>query len=331
MNKRLKRLIFIFFIFIACIKFEFESPYEDANGIYLQWLGIYPIAADKFVITDRFGYFLDIGYSASKIEKYTISIDSCHYMCRYIRNGTVNDFKVENEYGFLAIPSFGLEIINFQGETPFLYGELSLPGGAQLIEISGDYAYIIGDSTFYIIDITNKKEPKKLSEIKFAKKIQDFEIEGDFAFILLEAILPNLAVDFLILNIGNTNSPEIITHSCKDEILPVKMFAVSDDYIYFLSEMNTLFNYKWDSEINLLVGASLSFPNAANYLFVKGKQGLLMGNGFLHLLNLTYPETPCVCETISLQGNFTYGMIDKNYIYVLSPYLNIIEIKEIPK
>ncbi|MCX7994702.1 MAG: hypothetical protein N3A65_02865, partial [candidate division WOR-3 bacterium] len=307
-------------------------PYEDANGIYLQWIGTYPIWAVKFVFVNRTGYFLKrYYYYASEIEKYTIAIDSCRFLCRYRRNGLINDFTVENDYGFLAIPSFGLEIINFQGETPFLYGKLELPDSVRYIETFSNYAFLIGDSIFYIIDIIDKKEPRKLSEFKFAKKIQDFEVDGDFAFFLLESQSPDMAADFLILNIADKNAPRIVTHSCKDILSPVIMFTESDNYIYFLSEGNLLFIYEWKRENNLYAVSALSFPTSNNYLFIKEKSGLILSAGIVYLLNLTYPEAPCVSEMINLQGNFTYGAIDKNYIYVLSPQLNIIEIKEIPE
>ncbi|MGB9720249.1 MAG: hypothetical protein ACPL28_02045 [bacterium] len=325
-----KKLILISIIFISCIKFEFESPYEDANGIYLQWIGSYPIVADKMIIADKTGYFLDRNPYVSIIEKYIISTDSCRMISRYIHNGLINDFAIEDDYGFLAIPSYGLEIINFQGETPFLYGELALPDGARFIELSGAYAYIIGDSTFYIINISDKKAPEKLSEFKFAKKIQDFDISGIFAFIILEDSCMSMKDVFFILKIEEKDNPQIIPHSCDDCFKPITVI-INNSYVYLLTENNNIQVYKWDGEKNLSAVTCLLLPTTVNYFFIKENQGFVLGNCIIYLLNLTYPDAPCVSEMINLQGNFTYGLINKNYIYALSPYLNIIEIKEIPK
>ncbi len=327
-----KWLIFIFIYLISCIKFEFESPYEDANGIYLQWIGSYPAAGNKVVVIGKTGYFLDNYYNRSYVEKYAVTTDSVYLISRYFVNKRVTDFEVDDDYAFLAIPDFGLEIVNFQGDEPFLYGDLQIPDQTKLIRIAGNCAYLLCDSSFLVVDIENKGNPALKSELKFDKPTRHFEVNGSRAYILFDNFLfSKMDEVFLILNIENPSLPQKVFHSCCDTIYELKMFNINKNYIFFLSEVDGVVVYKIVSDNKLVRISHLMFPPPISFIYTKDKEGIVLSGNTFYYLNLEYPSDPCISEMMNLSGTLNYGLINPPYIYLLNPYLNIVEIREIPK
>lgn len=320
-----KWLLILSLIFLTCLKFEFESPYEDLNGIYLQWIGSYGVEARKIVVVSKTGYFSRPYYLPIYIESYVMSTDSVYKLASYTSDKAIADFDIFENFAFLATPSFGLEVINFQCPEPFLYSDFEITGGADFIRLHHNYAYLAGDSNFYVIDISDKQNPKKIAEFKFEDGARWLEVDSNHAYVLLKNR------DFCILNIENPANPNIILQSHYDTLPEITMFVINNNYIHFLTVMHEIRTYYFKEGTDLLYQSWLGFPENISFIYGEDKYGLALSYKTIYLLNLEYPARPCVTEMINLPESPDYGIIKGNYIYVLTPYLNIIEIKEIPK
>jgi hypothetical protein len=315
-----KSFIVISFIFLACLKFEFESPYEDLNGIYLELVKSYDYSGEKLLIEGQNGYILYQPLTA--LMKYNFSnIDSIYMICYYINSSEVRDFEISNDYAYEALPSYGLRIIDFETSDPSLCGELEIIGGAEIIRLYNNYAYMAGNSNFYVIDVSDKMNPKKIGEFNFNYEITCFEVDSNYAYLILAGTA------FRILDIKSPDELNLLYQNDTDWHYG---FALNDNYLYFLPYVGpAIETYEVTDSCFINLVSSITIPNYADFICTDTQYGLVLDGEYVYLLNLEYPSLPCVGEVITMYGNPNYGTIKENYIYILKPNLNIIEIKEI--
>jgi len=74
----------------------------------------------------------------------------------------------------------------------------SIPGPADLVEIHGNHAYIVGGHTLTLVDISNPKAPRRLGAYTFPEKIWGIQVVGPLVYV---------AADFFGLGILDVSDP----------------------------------------------------------------------------------------------------------------------------
>ncbi len=324
-----KWLIITIFITISCIDFEFEAPYEDLNGIYIEWITERrDISGKKLLFEGQEGY-IDYGDTLSRYK--FENIDSIYACGTYVSpHGIIRDFEISNDFAYV-VSDFGLEIINLQETEPYQYGSLGIPNGADFVKLHNGYVYMAETyyNNLYIIDITDKMNPEKVGEynIENPYPIQGIELDSSFAYVLLSNC------DLYLLDISDPMNLNLVSHISLQDTLGVYdavMVTIKDDYIYLLKEI-FLETYALSDNSDLEFISRIGLASyMMNFIHAGEKYGLACSGGsWVYLLNLEYPSRPCITEVFDLGRHQYYGIIKDDYIYLLTPYLVILEIKEV--
>jgi len=323
-----KWLIIIVLMAISCIDFDFEAPYEDLNGIYIEWITARPdIRGETLLFEGQEGY---INYGDTLTRYKFGNVDSIYAYGIYISpHGIIRDFEVANDFAYVA-SDFGLEIINFQESEPYLYSSLEIPNGTDFVRVHNRYVYMAEShyNNLYVVDITDKMNPVKVSEyiIENPYFIKGIEIDSSYAYVLL------WNSDVYLFDISDPTNLNLVSHISLQDTLGdyAVMLTLKEDYMYFLKHA-FLETYVLSDSSDLESISRIGFASySMNFIHVGEEYGLACSGGsWVYLLNLEYPSRPCITEIYELGWPQQYGIIRDNYIYLLIPYLEILEIKEV--
>jgi hypothetical protein len=313
----MNKWLYLLLILLSC-KFEFESPYEDVNGIYVQWVKTYSnYGGEKLVIEGEYGYLLD----PSTLTKYNFAnIDSIYVISKYCDSLWIADFEVSQNFAYLAVTLSGLSIVNFQGIDAILYGHVDIPGHSYIVKVQGNQAYVGSDSSLYIVDVSDKTDPQIISSCHFTHKIECIAVDSHYAYVLLKNY------DFFIMDIQQPEEPEIIIQKTIDE---ASLFALNGMYLYFhIPYYDQLHTYEITDAGSIEYITSFNLPSITRFLYVGETYGLASDFFDVYLINFEYSARPCVSEVLEGRSSY-YGVVEGDYIYLLRLYLEIFEIKEV--
>ena len=322
-----RRLLIISIALTSCLDFEFESPYEDINGIYLEHVQSYEYSGTKLLLSGDVGYL--ISNDSMLIYDFT-RVDSIFPLNAYQASHFIRDFDIAGPYAFLACG--GLEIVDRDYSQPHLVGLLLLDN-AHKIRVCDDYVYLVTGplmNVIEIVDITDKSNPFLVSSISFNDAITHMQVDSDFLYVML---YPN---EFHIIDVTEPASPSSAYVLPNTDTLMCVSFNVQDDYIYLscIKGAPKLITYRLLDDSELEMVSEISCFIDFTYLHTTASYALaLTGSPYIFLLSLEYPAAPSISETISIDAFPEYGIIKDNHIYVLAPIitpsLEIIEIKEV--
>lgn len=311
-------------LFTSCVDFEFEAPYEDLNGIYLEHvLDRDDIYGRKLLCEEHRTYIS----SGGLLTSYSFAqVDSIYELSTYASD-YIYDFDIADGIAYITSIS-GLEIVDFPETEPHLIGFYDMYGGHKRVRVNDDNAYVTLDK-FYIIDVSDKVHPGIIGEFDFGYAYTDiiwFEVGSSLAYILFNNN------NFCILDVSDPTNINMVSQvSVMDRFTgSANMFAKKGDYLYFLKTLSIeTYQLSENYELEYLSSTGLAgFP--MQFIYVGEKYGLVCpGISWVYLLTLEYPSRPLVTEMYELDNYQDFGIIRDNYIYLLDPYLEILEIKEI--
>jgi hypothetical protein len=323
----IKPLAIISIALTSCFDFEFESPYEDINGIYLEHVQSYDYSGTKLLLVGNVGYL--ISNDSMQMHDFT-DVDSIFLLNVYQASYDIRDFDIAGAYAFLACG--GLEIVDRDYSQPYLVGSLSLDYAYE-IRVFDDYAYLASGpfmNVIDIVDVADKSNQLLVNSISFSYAIRHFEVDSNFLYVLL------YANEFHIIDVTEPISPSAVYVLPNTDTMKCVSFTVRDDYIYLscIKGIPKLITYRVLDDNELAMLSEISCPSDFIHMHATACYGLaLTGTPYIILLSLEHPAAPSISETISINAIPAYGIIEDNYIYVLSPFftpfLAIIEIKDV--
>jgi hypothetical protein len=313
---------------ISCLDFQFESEYEDINGIYLEFLTYYQYGGQKLLFRGDTGYISR--YDSLLAYDFTRA-DSINLLDIYTPGAgylyEIRDFLFEDEYAFLMLPS-GLQIVDLSSPQPHIVGTLALqyPAYQEKIKKSGDYLYITADRDFIIADVTETANPLVAGTYSFDNTIRDLEIDSSFAYILS-------GQGIQILEINDPSAPNLICSLSYSDTIPRPLtFSKKGSYLYVSArhdpDSNFLMTYDLSIDHTLTKVSKMMCPHTIRYIDAGAQYMLALSDGATFLLNLEYPSRPCFGEMATPGGD--YGIIRNNYLYALNFWsLVIFEIRQV--
>ncbi|MFH1701233.1 MAG: hypothetical protein ABIE07_11670 [Candidatus Zixiibacteriota bacterium] len=143
--------------------------------------------------------------------------------------GRAYDVAVSGDYAYYC-KHYGLEVVNISDPlNRSLTSRLFMESGANHIDISGQYAYIIGrrytDGGLQIVDISNPNAPQIVGNLEIAGDLKGVLCDSDILY--LWRTDPD---GILLIDVSDPTSPSVI--SAMNTIYFPSELAKSGDFIY---------------------------------------------------------------------------------------------------
>ena len=320
---RLIYLALVLLVSLSCLDFQFESEYEDINGISLEYLGHYTYGGQKLLFHGDTGYV--IRNDSLQIFDFA-NVDNIYLLDAYVplRGHVITDFVLEDNYAFVTLP-IGLHIIDMNTTQPQLAGTLGIQY-PNIIEKRGDYLYIAAFNNLIITDASEITNPVQVGGFSFEQSITELEVDSNFAYVMT-------GQDIQILNIGNPEMPSLVNSLAFIDTLPYpRTFLKKGKYLYVSARYSVpdstfLITYDLSDNRTLTKVSQMQSPHLLRYMDSSTPYMLALSNSAVFLLNHEFPSNPCIGEMASPGGD--YGIIRDQYIFALDLwYLNIFEITQ---
>ncbi|UCC10958.1 MAG: hypothetical protein JSW02_06205 [candidate division WOR-3 bacterium] len=305
-----KIVICIMLSIASCIKFDFVSEDEDANGIYLELTASYQLEGNEIIYEDGILFVLDHDYyNASNIFNCYISGDSIAILATYGANYTIHDFFVDDPYVYLASEQ-GFEIIKFTSTEAVVYSSLNIPP-ASIIALSDDRTYVACNSALYIINITNPRAPEIEAIMDFPFTINSLAVDTVYAFV---------QTDYYTLNVVNVQNPSdpVLTATLVFPAFGPYNLHVKHGCLYAFNKYDDfILIYTIESDGLNRNYSSLSLPNVY-YAYIGEEYGFVLNSNELLLVDMQYTPVLAICETMYLLETPLSGVINEDTIYLLT-------------
>ena len=306
----------------SCLNFEFESEYEDINGIYLEEIAAYAVYGEKIIVENDLAYVIH----GDTLLIYDVEEKDSVFLCNtYSASGYIRDFEISGGYAYLGVDGFGLEIINISDSSPYQVGSFFILYVRQ-VRVTGNHAYLVTGpyirQRFDIVDITNMSNPYLVDSISFGYVIDQIEVDSSFAYVLLQSN------DFHVLDVRQPDSAFIVYSLPNSGTVGIASFAVDGTFLHFSAyeDVCRLITYRFSNNA-LSQTSEIECPIWFHNLMVEGDYGLAHYGGSIYLLGLTDHARPYITEYFDPVQHAVSADFDGNYIYTLP--LHIIEIKQI--
>ena len=315
-------VLLIFVASISCLDFQFESEYEDINGIAVEYVHRYMyLYGSKILFNDDLGYITN----AESLLVYDFSeVEAAAYQGHYSANSTINDFEIYDECAILVTHD-RVEIVDLRDSLPTQLSSVSFFLLGNQIRASNDHAFAVSQRTLYVIDISDKQQPALSGSFEFDHPISHLELDSNFAYVLADTF-------FHILNIGNPSDPVLVssTSLLSIGIMHPRVFIKNNGFVYFSDRyLNTptLFACLLTQSNTLQPLDYVIYPDIIHHFHMSEQYILAVGVSDAYLIDLQNPQTPCISETVG-DGGF-YGLMKEDFIFIFAPNLVVFRIVRI--
>lgn len=306
---------------ISCLDFQFESEYEDINGIYVEFLYSYDYYGTKLLFNGNTGYMIN----ADSLLVFDFSrIDSVILLGHYTAAHSIYDFQIHDDYAIL-VTALSMEIVDLRDSLPNQLSILSAFSFASSIKVHNDNAYVVCTDDLHVVDIADKQQPVLISTFTLDDNIEQIEIDSNSAYVLTDTA-------FTILDIRNPSALAIVASTSLPllSIFSPSSFCKKDTFVYiacFPGHPAWLAACALTESFDLEVQNHIVVPDRIRKFHMSDAYTLAISPFDTYLLNLQYPSSPCISEEIGVGG--IHGTIHQNHVCILTPYLVIYEIKQV--
>jgi hypothetical protein len=307
---------------VSCLDLQFESEYEDINGIVVEYVHSYTyLRGCKMLFDDGMGYITN----AESLLVYDFSeVEAAVYKGHYSANSVINDFEIYDEYAVLATNA-GMEIVDIRDSLPTQLSSVSFFLMGNQIRVLNNHAFVVSHRTLYLIDISDKQQPALCGSFEFVHPIIHVELDSNFAYVLADT-------DFHILNIENPSNPLLVssTSLLSLGIMHPRVFIKNNGFVYFSDlylNTPTLFACVLTQSNTLQPLDYVVYPDMVYHFHMSEQYILAVGVSDAYLIDLQNPQTPCISETLG-DGGF-YGLMKDDFILIFTPNLVVFRIVRI--
>ncbi|KPL14485.1 hypothetical protein AMJ74_03310 [candidate division WOR_3 bacterium SM1_77] len=306
---------------ISCLDFQFESEYEDINGLHIEHVHSYSFVGTKILFNGSMGY---IANAESLLVYDFTEVDAAVYLGYYAAYNSINDFQICDNCAVLVTDT-GIEIVDISDSLPNQLSAVPMFFFGGSVKIDNDNAYVVSPNQLHVVDISDRQNPTLTNSYAFNDNIRQVEIDSNFAYVLV-------GTDFWVLNVQN---PSVIipidsTSLPALDIFHPEAFFKKGSFIYFASY--TTFA-AWLSTCELTLNKDtqvlnhIVVPDRVRKFHMSDEYTLAVSWYAAFLINLRYPTSPCISEETGFGG--IDGTIRDDYIFLLTPNLVIFEIKQV--
>ncbi|MCK4307645.1 hypothetical protein KAW50_05400 [candidate division WOR-3 bacterium] len=190
---------------------------------------------------------------------------------------------------------------SFWERFPLIAEYVDIPGGDEII-IRDDYAYIIDDRTFHILDVSDPAEPEFIESFtdSSVNRFHEIEKEGNYLYLSCRDIHYDYFLQ--IYSISNPSSPQF-TGACSLRYSP-NYLAISYPAVYVGQPSNVAI-VDISDPANPFVANSIEVDYSIRGLAVKKNYLILFTSSKIKVYDITDPFHP------SIANNYSYSYMDE--------------------
>jgi hypothetical protein len=206
---------------------------------------------------------------------------------------------------------------------PTLVGGCDTPGDAYGVAIAGDYAYVVEDGGFRVIDISNSVNPTLVGSYDMLSGATGVAIAGDYAY-----VAANYS-GLLVINISNPMTPSLAgSYNTSGYARDV---AIGGDYAYVSDYDGGLKVIDISNPTAPTLAGSCSTPGSAWRVAIAGDYAYVADEGWgLEVIDISDPTNPTLAGSCETPGIAVDVAIAGDYAYVADTYsaLKVISISD---
>jgi hypothetical protein len=188
----------------------------------------------------------------------------------------------------------------FARDCPELVGRL--PGPIDTVAVSGDYAYLGGESGLFIVDVSDPSVPRVVGDVGLSA--QDVAVSGSYSFVAAGS------AGLRVIDVSDPTAPVEVGSTQR----AASNVAVSGDYAYVTG----------DGVLQVIDVSTPSAPaevgsvdaGAAQDLAVSGGYVYVTGGSGLKVIDVSTPSAPRIVGELPLSGGAQAGAVSDGYAYV---------------
>ncbi|MEO0101142.1 MAG: T9SS type A sorting domain-containing protein [candidate division WOR-3 bacterium] len=223
-----------------------------------------------------------------------------------VPDATLYDVVVQGNYAYIGDQK-GFRVVDITTQPPTNVGYLQYDNPCWQIAVSGSYAYVIEDWTFFdIIDISDPTNPTEIGWLPIYD-IWDCKIQGNYAFVCGEE-------GFYVIDISDPHNPSLVTQLA--DVYGLTM-EIEGDYAYLAGEEAFIIDIS-DPENPILVchlETDGEITEEGDALSVENRMIYLTGEDLLFIYDATDFGPPVVgsCGNwygfgVDIQGDYAYAV-----------------------
>jgi hypothetical protein len=193
--------------------------------------------------------------------------------------------------------------------TPVALSVLPIPGYANNVDISGNYAYVAaGSAGLHVVNVSDRFAPVIVATWNTPGNANDVKVSGSLAYVA------DGTAGLQIINVANPASPTFV--GTVDTPFIASRLAVSGNYVY-IADVQSVQIVDVTNPSNPLIVASIGAPGSEKGVDVSGNRAIVAnGSGGILVLDIGTPSNPVILGGLETPGDARGVTMNDNIGYV---------------
>ncbi len=217
--------------------------------------------------------------------------------------------------GYVCVVNNNLHLIEVNDPIePGYLATLATPDITEVIEIAGDFAFLVSNYELQIVDITDPIAPVAVAQLDFPEGITDVSISGNYAY-TINSGYPSV---FTVIDISDVTSPVVV--STDESALLGMDLAAYGSYVYVATALGTHI-YDCTDPMSPIVYPGPTAPNLMGFRVI---DGVLYGGGSgIWIFDLTDPLVPVEVGQLAATGVLGFDVVG-NLLVAAASYWGVL-------
>ena len=219
---------------------------------------------------------------------------------------------VEKIYLFVANHTGGFRVFDINdSENPVEVDSIEDINPVYSVTISGDYAYVVGYSYLYIIDIKNPEDIELKSAFYCSHGMEEICVSDGYAY-----ITDIYYAGLWIIDVSEPDNPHFVNYFIGNISNPVWDVHVKDRHAYLACSADGLHVLNVSAPETPVELASFDTGFFCRHLFVINEYAYIGGGPSLHIYDVSIPENLQKVGSVEINGGYTSEIdVIGNYAY----------------
>ena len=228
--------------------------------------------------------------------------------------GCTDDVAVQGDYAYVAAGRAGLHILDISDPANlFEAGYYPINADIEVVAVSGDYAYLVGYDSLWVINIFDPSNPFQVGVCETVLFQNDLVIEDGYAYIASGSAYSEL----LITDISDPTNPNVIGQYDISGYDDAEGISVSDGYAYIILEDGCLPVINISNPANpYQVGETTVAGEGYKITASGGYAYAACGESGFCVVNISNPLNPFTIATYVTAGSVRDVAVSGDYAYL---------------
>jgi len=205
--------------------------------------------------------------------------------------------------------------------TPVPLSQVSVPGYANMVAISRNYAYIAAGSTgLQVVDVTNRSAPVVAASLATPGNADDIYLVGNFAYIsddFAGLVIIDITKPLAPVLVGTFKTPGVAWHT-----------AVSNGIAYIADGISGVQVVDVQNPTAPFLLGSITLPGTTEGLDVDGTRNLVVavGTNGVYTVDVTNPRAPAMLGSLNYGGTPENVVLHGNWAYIADRFDSLTDV-----